>query len=290
MGPHDPRRAPLAVRTLVALLPKHFRTDWGVDLETTVASRLAAARGHARRRIMVHEITSLAYLGVATRFRRTPTETPMYFEPDDNRPLRVAWAVALTLHFLVFTAVFPGAGDRLQADQTRDVVVLTRYVPRPPPDPELRTRTVKRRVRPVPIPDPDPFDPEPVIDAIYDYDAPIAEVPVSEFAVSAPRQFPRATPDVVRGGVDVQRPQLIDRVEPRYAELALRARLQCFVVLEARIDRTGRVVDVSVRKPCGLGLDEAAVEAVSRWRYAPTLVDGRPVEVLLSVKVDFRLR
>ena len=37
-------------------------------------------------------------------------------------------------------------------------------------------------------------------------------------------------------------------------------------------------------------LDEAALAAVSRWRYTPTLLNGEPVEVVVAVSVDFRLR
>ena len=59
--------------------------------------------------------------------------------------------------------------------------------------------------------------------------------------------------------------------------------------MEARIDRQGDVVDLEVLRPCGLGLTEEALAAVRQWKYAPTMVNGRPVEVVLTATVSFKL-
>jgi len=85
-------------------------------------------------------------------------------------------------------------------------------------------------------------------------------------------------------------PDLIHRVDPEYPELAARARVQGAVLLEATIAKDGSVKDVKVLRGLPLGLDEAAMDAVSQWRYKPTLLDGRPVEVLLTVVVNFALQ
>ena len=37
------------------------------------------------------------------------------------------------------------------------------------------------------------------------------------------------------------------------------------------------------------GLARAAVEAVSKWRYSPTLLNGDPIEVDTTVMVNFKL-
>jgi len=39
----------------------------------------------------------------------------------------------------------------------------------------------------------------------------------------------------------------------------------------------------------GMGLDEKALEAVRRYRFKPAMKDGRPVAVIMTVEVDFRL-
>ena len=82
----------------------------------------------------------------------------------------------------------------------------------------------------------------------------------------------------------------IHYVQPEYPELARRARLAGVVILEAIIDKEGNVKDLKVLRGLGLGLDEAAVRAVSQWKYTPTFYNGRPVEVILTVTVNFQLQ
>ena len=72
-------------------------------------------------------------------------------------------------------------------------------------------------------------------------------------------------------------------------QLARRARLDGFIVLEAVLSKEGTVKNVSVLRGLGLGLDQAAVDAVTQWRYAPTLYNGEPVEVVVPVTVVFQL-
>jgi len=60
------------------------------------------------------------------------------------------------------------------------------------------------------------------------------------------------------------------------------------VVLECVVDPRGRVADVQVMKGLPL-LDDAAIEAVRQWVYTPTLINGVPTSVIMTVKVTFRL-
>jgi protein TonB len=95
-------------------------------------------------------------------------------------------------------------------------------------------------------------------------------------------------PKVVRVGGAVKEPRKVKHVEPVYPDLALRARVEGLVVLEARIAPNGSVGDVRVLRGVPM-LDEAAVDAVRRWVYSPTLVDGVPATALMTVTVRFRL-
>ena len=54
------------------------------------------------------------------------------------------------------------------------------------------------------------------------------------------------------------------------------------MILEAIIGKQGGVIDVEVLRGCRLGLNEAAVAAVQQWQYTPTLLNGRPVEVVVT--------
>lgn len=91
-------------------------------------------------------------------------------------------------------------------------------------------------------------------------------------------------------GRDIQAPEKVHNVVPKYAALARQARVEGVVILETTIDATGAVVDVRVLRGLGMGLDEAAVEAVRQWRYTPTLLEGKAVPILLTATVSFSLQ
>jgi protein TonB len=56
------------------------------------------------------------------------------------------------------------------------------------------------------------------------------------------------------------------------------------------VTREGRATDIRVRDGIGAGLDEVAVKAVRKWKFAPAIKDGKPVAVQVSVEVDFHIR
>ena len=92
----------------------------------------------------------------------------------------------------------------------------------------------------------------------------------------------------VRVGGDIRPPQNVVHVSPVYPAMALSTRVSGVVILEATISEDGRVREVRVLKSYPL-LDQAAVDAVRQWRYTPTLLNGRPVSVLMTVTVSFTL-
>jgi protein TonB len=93
---------------------------------------------------------------------------------------------------------------------------------------------------------------------------------------------------IVPGG-DVRPPRKLRDTPPVYPDLAIRARLEGQVEIECRIDTSGRVVDATVLHGPPL-LGPAALAAVRQWTYQPTLLNGVPVSVLMTVTVHFRLR
>jgi protein TonB len=78
-------------------------------------------------------------------------------------------------------------------------------------------------------------------------------------------------------------------VAPAYPPIARAARVEGIVILEAVIGEDGAVRDVRVLRSIPL-LDAAATEAVRQWRFTPTLLNGQPVPVVMTVTVAFRLR
>jgi protein TonB len=97
---------------------------------------------------------------------------------------------------------------------------------------------------------------------------------------------PVTTP--LRVGSGISEPRKIKNVDPTYPSVARAARIQGAVVIECVIGTDGRVTDTKVVQGQPL-LDGAALKAVQQWRYTPTLYQGTPVPVILTVTVTFRL-
>lgn len=80
------------------------------------------------------------------------------------------------------------------------------------------------------------------------------------------------------------------QVPPRYPEAARRVGIEGTTVLKVRIREDGGVGDVIVAQSAGaVALDQAAVDAVQRWRFEPARRGGHPVAVWVSLPVRFRL-
>jgi TonB family protein len=92
-----------------------------------------------------------------------------------------------------------------------------------------------------------------------------------------------------RIGGGVSAPAVLAKVEPEYSEEARKAKYQGTVVLYIEVDESGKPKNLRVVRPLGLGLDEKAIEAVSKWKFRPGLKDGKPVTVAATVEVNFRL-
>ena len=100
-----------------------------------------------------------------------------------------------------------------------------------------------------------------------------------------PAPAPRAP---VRVGGEITAPRLSHRVDPVYPLLAQRALVQGVVIVEATVDREGRVEETRVLRSHSL-LDDAAVDAVRQWVYEPLMLNGLPQPFVLTVTLSFSL-
>jgi TonB family protein len=83
--------------------------------------------------------------------------------------------------------------------------------------------------------------------------------------------------------------QLIHQVQPIYPADAKQQKIQGTVVLGAEIDKNGHVKGLYIVRSAGPLLDHAAEDAVSKWRYNPTSLNGQPVAVQTTISVVFAL-
>lgn len=93
-----------------------------------------------------------------------------------------------------------------------------------------------------------------------------------------------------RPGSGVEPPRLLREVRANYTDEARRANIEGEVELEIVVRRDGTVGDVKIVRGLRGGLNERAVEAVRQWRFAAGRMKGVPVDVVVEVGVEFRLR
>jgi TonB family protein len=103
-------------------------------------------------------------------------------------------------------------------------------------------------------------------------------------ADAAARAKARRAP--LRVGGQIKPPTKIKDVKPVYPAIAQSAHVSGVVTIEATIGEDGKVVDAKVVRSIPL-LDQAALDAVRQWEYAPTLLNGVPVPIVVIVTINF---
>ena len=93
----------------------------------------------------------------------------------------------------------------------------------------------------------------------------------------------------LRPGENLPAPTKIVDVQPAYPEIAQSARVQGVVIIDAVIDESGNVSAARVARSIPL-LDQSALDAVKQWKFTPTLLNGAPVPVVVTMTINFTLR
>lgn len=200
--------------------------------------------------------------------------------------------VAIVAATVLGPVVLPGLASS-------DLTYVSTMLPQPPPV-FLRNQTQAEapplaNPNAAPIDVPDGIAPEP--DVQFDggvgpdvgLDA-VLGVTGLDTVIGEPPPPPPPTPPVpVRVGGNIRPPSKVRDTAPVYPGIAQQANVQGLVILEALIGTDGRVQNARVLRGHPL-LNDAALAAVRQWEYTPTLLNGVPVSVVMSVTVDFALR
>ncbi len=147
---------------------------------------------------------------------------------------------------------------------------------------------------PPPLPPPPPPPPTAASSEPRKRPAPRAATPTHAPAatpiptVTTPPE-PPAPAGPVRVGGEIREPHRLKSVTPTYPRIAQQARVQGVVILECTISAQGQVTSVRVLRGIPL-LDQSAIDAVKQWVYEPTLLNGVPVPVIMTVTVNFTLK
>ncbi|HEX5107189.1 MAG TPA: M56 family metallopeptidase [Vicinamibacterales bacterium] len=172
--------------------------------------------------------------------------------------------------------------------------------PPPPPPPGPRDASSRTTVPPRTLDTPrirlegvnDDRDVSPAVEASRDAGVVPEAVPsnpdqqTSFSATGALSDTANATP--IRVGGSIRQPQKIRDVKPVYPPIAQAAKVSGVVILELVVGVDGRVMDARIIRSVPL-LDEAALSAVRQWEFVPTLLNGAPTAIVMSVTVNFTL-
>lgn len=208
--------------------------------------------------------------------------------------VHVALLTALIVTPLVATGVLP-------TPRSVFAFVTPAPPPSPPPSsPQPRPSEVARRLQAlvdaptVPLEPPSGIGRELALDfgldpAVgVDTTAAVVEGVTPGGLIEAP---PPAPPPIqpIRVGGQIKPPSRLKDVPPIYPAIAQAARVEGDVIIGATIGTNGTVENARVLRSAPL-LDQAALDAVRMWVYLPTLLNGQPVPVIMTVIVRFRLK
>ena len=196
---------------------------------------------------------------------------------------------------LMAPGVLPAPTVALMAFVSGDVALPSPHSPAPRQPVEANRPVVGVQPEAAPFEAPGAIAPEIVIDSSPTPVGPIegaGSVP-GEITENLGPLLPPAPPSEpvapVRVGGDIRPPNKIKDVKPVYPTIAQTARVEGFVIVEATIGPAGTVLETRVLRSIPL-LDAAALAAVRQWEFTPTLLNGSPVAVVMTVTVSFTLR
>jgi periplasmic protein TonB len=211
---------------------------------------------------------------------------------------RYAVPVSLLSHAIVLAMIvivpilaapmMPGVLD------SRTLVRIIDIVPPTPPPPPIRRDTTVRPIEPpgAPIEAPTGISKEIVVDFAPPAGEPVGWIGGSDnldTTLAPPPIVAKTAPqEPVRIGGTIRQPLKVRNVDPVYPAIAQAARVQGIVIIEATLSPDGRISNARILRSIPL-LDQAALDAVRQWEYTPTLLNGVPVPVIMTITVMFTL-
>ncbi|MGB6366868.1 MAG: TonB family protein, partial [Thermoanaerobaculia bacterium] len=201
-----------------------------------------------------------------------------YEDELDKKTMRVALVLAIIVHAILFW-INVETNKIEAAEAKKQKVYVVQQVRFKPPPPKQQQEIPKPKSKKMPIPDPTPDEPEPI--RLAEEDDPELDLPDTDIIFGVPDAPPAPEPEgPIRVGGDVVPPEKINAPSPQYTEIARKARIQGVVIIEAIIDKQGIVTNVKILKGLPMGLDQAAADAVKKWKFKPATLNGKPVAVI----------
>ncbi len=119
-------------------------------------------------------------------------------------------------------------------------------------------------------------------------DACLAKAGVDRDPVPLVQTTPSSTAAKAKVQGVVTNPVPLVQTTPSFTQAALDAKVQGVIHLQATVRKDGRVDDFKVIRGLGYGLDEQAIQEIStNWRFRPGMLNGKPVDVTVTIEVQF---
>ena len=199
-------------------------------------------------------------------------------------PLKVKYPIVIRVTVLIGIGLiitnfllFPRFGNNLEFEDVDQVIIENIDIP--------QTQQIDNTPPPARPSIPVPSDDEDIAD-----DLTIDELDFDDFSNLDAPPPPPSGPKVVFIPYD-DPPQPMTSIRPQYPEIAQEAGIEGVVVVQAFIDKKGRVKETLILKGVpNTGLDEAAMEAIRKTRFKPAKQRERAVGVWISIPVNFKLK
>lgn len=207
---------------------------------------------------------------------------------EASRPNPIAAGLALLLTAVLIAALVHSGIRHAHTKATRLAVVNLSMAPPPPPPAPAETPPPPQPRATMPQPLVVLPNPRPVQIAVPDPE-PAAPIAVSVPAAPPAPPAPPSPPSTIQA--DDLATRMLSGPPPRYPTESRRHREQGTVLLSVTLGVDGSVAAISVARTSGFQrLDEAALRAVRKWRWAPTICNGEAVRVKGVVEIPFVLR
>ncbi|MEE3204558.1 MAG: TonB family protein [Candidatus Neomarinimicrobiota bacterium] len=190
--------------------------------------------------------------------------------------VRLAGLVGITLVIIIFI-IFPRFLASMEFEDVDQIIIENIDIP--------QTQQIDNTPPPARPSIPVPSDDEDIAD-----DLTLDELDFDDFSSLDAPPPPPSGPRVVFIPYD-DPPVALSPIRPTYPEIAQEAGIEGVVIVQAFIDKKGRVKETLILKGVpNTGLDEAAMEAIRKTRFRPAKQRERAVGVWISIPVNFKLK
>jgi len=208
-----------------------------------------------------------------------------YFKDDSEQNLLLKKALlgAMLTFILMLWVVFPSDTKAVQETVDGDQLIVHEFkFPEKPRQPEVRRILVRKSSIVIPCPYPD----LPERSQEYQWESEERDPTDESGWIFEPTGDP-----IPVDGIKVAKPDCYYKPMPLYPDLARQVRLQGVVILQVEWDTNGIITKAKVLQSPGkqFGFDDAALDAVKKWKCNPATVGGRKVSVYGTVTVNFLL-